>query len=172
MRLGETTILPPREHGCAVLLLASGDVRLGPWETGAVPDADIRALRQTPPCLAESGAIHPALARGQDRAWGGQTPGIVTRRRSALGVSADGKVLYYAVGVETPPKLLAQGLLAAGVHVAAQLDINWNWTRFFVFSAGPDGELGVEASLVSVEHGKRDYVGRASERDFFYVLRR
>ena len=134
-------------------------------------DAEIRALRQTPPCLVENGAVHPQLEKGQDRAWGGQTPGIVTRRRSALGVSAGGRILYYAIGVETPPKLLARGLLAAGVHAAAQLDINWNWTRFFVFSRA-GGELGIAESLVEVEHGKRDYVERASERDFFYVLRR
>jgi hypothetical protein len=172
MRLGETTILPPREGGCAVLLLANGDVRIASWSNGLVPDADVRALRQTPPCLVEGGAIHPQLQKGQDRAWGGQTPGIVTRRRSALGVSADGQVLYYAIGVETPPRLLGQGLLAAGVHAGAQLDINWNWTRFFVFSKQPGGELGVAESLVDVEHGKRDYAEHPSERDFFYVLRR
>jgi hypothetical protein len=87
-------------------------------------------------------------------------------------VSADGRILYYAIGVETPPKLLAQGLLAAGVHTAAQLDINWNWTRFFAFSSVPDTGLGVTESLVKVEHSKRDYVERPSERDFFYVLSR
>lgn len=171
MRLGETTILPPRDGGCAVLLLVNGDVRLTSWSSGVVPDAEVRALRQTPPCLVEAGVVHSRLQKGQDRAWGGQTPGIVTRRRSALGVSADGAILYYAVGVETPPKLLAEGLLAAGAHTAAQLDINWNWTRFFAFGA-VEGRLGVAEALVQVEHGKRDYVERASERDFFYVLRR
>lgn len=172
MRLGATTVLPPRDVGCTVLLLVSGDVRIAPWSSVQVADADIRALRQTPPCLVEGGAVHPQLVSGQGRAWGGKTPGIVTRRRSAIGTSADGRVLYYAVGVETSPKLLAQGLVAAGVAAAAQLDINWNWTRFFTFSAGPDGKLGVAESLVKVEHSVRDYVERASERDFFYVLRR
>jgi hypothetical protein len=172
MRWGDVTIMPPRDGGCVVLLLANGDVRVAPWSPGAVPDANVRALRQTPPCLVEAGAIHPALSKGQDRAWGGQTPGIVTRRRSAFGTSEDGRILYYAVGVETSPKLLAQGLLAAGLHVAAELDINWNWTRFFSFSTEPGGALAVGESLVDVEHGKRDYVGRPSERDFFYVLRR
>ena len=58
-----------------------------------------------------------------------------------------------------------------GLDVAAELDINWNWTRFFAFSAGSDGVPGIAESLADVEHTKRDYVGRASERDFFYVLR-
>jgi hypothetical protein len=172
MKRADVTVMPPRDGGCAVLLLASGGVRVMAWSPGAIPDAELLALRQTPPCLLDAGAIHPSLVNGQERAWGGQTPGIVTRRRSAFGISEDGRILYYAVGVETPPRLLAQGLLAAGVHAAAQLDINWNWTRFFSFSAGPGAALGVAESLVKVEHGKRDYVERPSERDFFYVLRR
>jgi hypothetical protein len=171
MRRGEVTVVPPRDGGCAVVLLSDGEVRVMSWSPGVVPEANLRALRQTPPCLLENGAVHPALAQGQERAWGGQTPGIVTRRRSAFGTSEDGAILYYAVGVETSPRLLAQGLVAAGVHVAAQLDINWNWTRFFSFSTS-GAALGVAESLVEVEHGKRDYVERPSERDFFYVLRR
>jgi hypothetical protein len=172
MRVGSTTIMPPRDTGCTVLLLASGDVRIAPQPSVGVPDADVRALRQTPPCLLEAGAVHLDLQKGRDRAWGGQTPGIVTRRRSALGLSADGRILYYAVGVETSPRLLAQGLAASGVHAAAQLDINWNWTRFFLVAADADGKLALGESLVDVEHSKRDYVDRPSERDFFYVLRR
>jgi hypothetical protein len=170
MRVGQTTIMAPREGGCTFLLLANGDVRIASFSRLALPDAEIRALRQTPPCLLEDGTIHADLSKNQDRAWGGKTPGVVTHRRSAVGLSADGRILYYAIGVETSPKLLAQGLLAAGVHVAAQLDINWNWTRFFVFSTGPDGAPGIAESLVDVEYSKRDYVERPSERDFFYVL--
>jgi hypothetical protein len=172
MRVGQTTIMAPRDSGCTLFLFANGDVRIASWPSVMSSDTEIRALRQTPPCLLENGAIHADLSKNQDRAWGGKTPGVVTHRRSAVGLSADGRVLYYAIGVETSPKLLAQGLLAAGVHVAAQLDINWNWTRFFVFRAGSDGALGIAESLLPVEYSKRDYVERPSERDFFYVLGR
>jgi hypothetical protein len=172
MRVGETTILPPRDPGCTVAILASGDVRIRRWPELAPQDAEIHALRQTPPCLVEQGALHPDLVQNRDKAWAGRTPGIVTRRRSAIGLSKDGRILYYAIGVETPPKMLGAGLIAAGIHDAAQLDINWNWTRFFVFSSSADGRLAVSQTLADVEHGKRDYVERASERDFFYVLRR
>lgn len=171
MRVGETTILPPREPGCTVALFDDG-VRIRSWPALAARDAEIRALRQTPPCLLEQGAVHPNLLAGRDKAWAGQTPGIVTRRRSAIGITEDGRTLFYAIGVETPAKLLATGLAAVGAHDAAQLDINWNWTRFLLFGPTEDGKLGVTATLAEVEHGKRDYVGRASERDFFYVLRR
>jgi len=171
MRVGGTTIVPPREPGCTIALLEGGSVRIASWQALAPLENELRFLRQTPPCLLEHGAVHPALQRGDSKPWAGQTPGIVTRRRSAIGLSQDGRILYYAVGVETPPKLLATGLLAAGAHDAAQLDINWNWTRFFLFQKEPDNRFAVVAALVDVEHSKREYVEHASERDFFYVLR-
>jgi hypothetical protein len=172
MRAFETTLLPPREQGCTIALSSEGGVAIRSWSALAPNAAELRALRQTPPCLLEQGEVHPDLLAGRDRAWAGQTPGIVTRRRSALGISEDGQTLYYALGVEASPKLLATGLLAAGATSAAQLDINWNWTRFLLFAAGEGGAPRVSTTLAPVEHTKRDYVEVASKRDFFYVLER
>jgi hypothetical protein len=73
--------------------------------------------------------------------------------------------------VEASPKLLASGLRAAGAAFAAQLDINWNWTRFLLFDVGADGKARVSAALAEVTHTKRDYVELASKRDFFYLVR-
>lgn len=172
MRLGELTVLPPREQGCTVAVFEDGSVRVRSWPALSSDAERAEAIRQTPPCLVERGAVHRELLRGNDAPWKGQTPGIVTRRRSAIGLSADGSVLYYAVGLETPARLLAEGLLAAGVHDAAELDINWNWTRFLLFGRNEEGALRVVESLVEVEHSSRSYVERPSERDFFYLLRR
>jgi len=171
MRAGAVTVLPPREEGCTIALFANGEVEIRSWPALSSRDGELAAVRQTPPCLVERGTVHSDLAKGRTKAWGGQTPGIVTRRRSALGLSADGRTLYYALGIETSPRVLAEGLAAAGVHDAAQLDINWNWTRFFTFEKSADGTLEVAKVLADVEHTRRDYVERASERDFFYVVR-
>jgi hypothetical protein len=171
MRVGATTLLPPREPGCTIAL-AADRIEIRSWPALAPRSAELRALRQTPPCLLEEGDVHPDLLAGRDRAWAGHTPGIVTRRRSALGLSEDGKTLLYALGVECSPKLLATGLRAAGARSAAQLDINWNWTRFLLFAADSTGKPRVAATLAEVDHTKRDYVEAASKRDFFYVVRR
>jgi hypothetical protein len=171
MRVGATTLLPPREPGCTIAL-AADRIEIRSWPALAPRSAELRALRQTPPCLLEEGDVHPDLLAGRDRAWAGHTPGIVTRRRSALGLSEDGKTLLYALGVECSPKLLATGLRAAGARSAAQLDINWNWTRFLLFAADSSGKPRVAATLAEVDHTKRDYVEAASKRDFFYVVRR
>ena len=172
MRVGETTLLPPREPGCTIALTAADRVEIRSWPALASRSGELRALRQTPPCLLEEGEVHPDLIAGRERAWAGHTPGIVTRRRSALGVSKDGKTLLYALGVECSPKLLATGLRAAGAASAAQLDINWNWTRFLLFAADSNGKPRVTTTLAEVDHTKRDYVEAASKRDFFYVVRR
>jgi hypothetical protein len=170
MRVAETTLLPPRDLGCTVAVLTSGAVRIRTWP--ALASAELSFLRQTPPCLLEQGNVHADLLAGRDKAWAGQTPGLITRRRSALGLSADASRLFYAIGVETSPKHLATGLLAAGAHDAAQLDINWNWTRFLLYERTETGSPAVTATLAQVEHTKRDYVAAPSKRDFFYLLRR
>jgi hypothetical protein len=171
MQMGQTTLLPPREQGCSVALFDQG-VQIRSWPALAPRSTELRALRQTPPCLVEDGAINADLQVGRDRAWAGNTPGLVTRRRSAIGLSADGRTLFYALGVEASPKQLATGLLAAGATFAAQLDINWNWTRFLLFGADAAGKPRVNASLAEVEHTSRDYVETPSKRDFFYLVAR
>lgn len=173
MKLGDTTVVPPRNEGCTLALYADGSVRLRSWPK-LVPagDAELRAFRQTPPCLVEDGAVHPDLLAGRDKAWKGQTPGIVTRRRSAVGLDESGTLLFYALGIEAPPRLLAEALRVAGAHHAAELDINWNWTRFYLYERAPDGKPRFATSLAPGEHAKSTYVERASQRDFFYVLER
>jgi hypothetical protein len=173
MKLGETTVVPARDQGCTLALYADGSVRLRSWTALASPaGVELRAFRQTPPCLLEEGAVHPDLLAGRDKAWKGQTPGIVTRRRSAIGLDQSGTLLFYALGVEAPPRLLAEALRVVGAQNAAELDINWNWTRFLLYDRDADGKPRVATSLAPGEYAKSTYVERASERDFFYVLQR
>ena len=172
MKLGEATIVPPRNEGCTLALYADGSVRLRSWPNLAPAEGELRAFRQTPPCLLEDGAVHPDLLAGRDKAWKGQIPGMVTRRRSAVGLDETGTLLFYALGVEAPPRLLAEALRVAGARHAAELDINWNWTRFFLYERDSDGKPRFATSLAPGEVPKSTYVERASERDFFYLLER
>ena len=172
MKLAETTVVPPREVGCTIALFADGAVAIRSWANVAGRSQAMTAFRQTPPCLVEQGDVHAELLAGRDKAWGGRAPGVVTRRRSALGLDRTGRTLFYAVSVEATPKLLAEGMRAVGAHDAAELDINWNWTRFLLFGDNQRGELRVSSSFVPGTYGKSTYVERPSERDFFYILRK
>jgi hypothetical protein len=172
MKRGESTIVPPRDTGCTLALYADGSIRLRTWTALSSSESEMRAFRQTPPCLVEEGAVHPDLLAGRDKAWKGNTAGIVTRRRSAVGLDESGSVLFYAVGIEATPRLLAEALRVAGARNAAELDINWAWTRFLFYGKDQEGKLRVVHSLVEGEYSKSGYVERPSERDFFYVLRK
>jgi hypothetical protein len=172
MKLGESTLLPPRDEGCTLALYTDGSVRLRSWPALADSAPAIHAFRQTPPCLLENGEVHRELSAGRDKAWKGNTNDIVTRRRSAVGLDDEGSLLFFAIGVEASPRLLAEALRMAGARHAAQLDINWNWTRFLSYERDRDGKLRVSASLVEGDYAKSGYFERPSERDFFYVLRR
>lgn len=176
MKAGELLVVPPRDVGCTVALFepTNGGVQIAPWPRLAARDGEIRAYRQTPPCLVDGGELHPDLRRNHEKPWGGFNPNLVTRRRSAVGIDAAGKVLLYAVGVEVGPRLLAEALAHAGAAQAAELDINDNWTRFALFEVDPSvGEPRVATMLLDdMVKQKSGYVARASERDFFYVVRR
>ncbi|HVU04202.1 MAG TPA: hypothetical protein VHE30_20735 [Polyangiaceae bacterium] len=165
-------VSPPRGDGCTILLGEDGDVKMGPFpELGSAVNS-APSLRETPPCLVAHGALHPSLLAGRDAAWAGHASDLSTRRRSALGLDRSGGTLFYAVGEEADPRWLAEALRLAGADVAAELDINWYWTRFLlVGDAG--GTLRPTTSLIpKMEHLPTEYVAKASIRDFFYVVRR
>jgi hypothetical protein len=174
MRVKSRTLIQPREAGCTVALLDDGTVRIRSWRALSSAATSIVSYRQTPPCLLERGELHARLQAHDQRAWGGRDPKRKTRRRSALGVDASGRTLLYALGEEADPRHLARGLQSAGAASAAQLDINWSWTRFLVFGKPtPDGKLQVTSTLIpQMVHRPTSYVARHVGRDFFYVTRR
>lgn len=172
MSLAGVTIVQPRPDGCTIALSADGRASIQPFASLEGELSRFAALRQTPPCLLDRGSLHPDLLAGRDKIWGGRVKDVVTRRRSALGIDESGRFLFYAIGVETTPRLLAEGLKFAGAATAAELDVNWNWTRFMLFGVSAGGEARVTSSLVDAQHSKLDYLERPSQRDFFYVTRR
>jgi hypothetical protein len=174
MMAEQQTLVAPRERGCTIALFADDTVRIRSWPALADATDRLRSYRQTPPCLLEQGQVHPDLVAHNERRWGGRDPKRKTRRRSALGIDASGRTLLYALGEETGPRDLAYGMKVAGASDAAQLDINWSWTRFLVFGVpAPEAELQVTSTLVpQMVHRRTGYVSRAVARDFFYLRRR
>jgi hypothetical protein len=131
--------------------------------------------RQTPPCLVSGGVLHPSIDDSvRPRIWSAAENGDVEIRRSALGVDASGRVLFYGLGEWVTARELAESMKAAGAVHAAQLDINWSYTKFLFFGRpSPGAELQVVSTLIpEIKHTRTGYVGKAAERDFFYLKRR
>jgi hypothetical protein len=124
--------------------------------------------------LLEAGELHEKLAAFNERPWGGFDPKRKTRRRSALGVDVSGRTLFYGIGEEVGPRVLAEGMRYAGAHFAAELDINWSWTRFLMFGQSTTKPgLKVTSTLIpKMVHQDRQYVEKTSARGFFYVTGR
>jgi len=175
MRLGADTFAPPKPGACTVGLSATGGLTIAPWEEVAPKEATLAAWRQTPACLFHRGVFHPALVREtMTRNWGAAVDGGVEIPRTALGVDATGRYGFFALGENTSAKALADGLLAAGAGSAAELDINWSYTRFFLFErATPESPVSIARSIgTKGQHPPRSYVEKSSERDFFYFARK
>lgn len=175
MMLDGEEFLAPREDACAVAKRKDGSFWIAPWLEMKGKNAELSFYRQTPACLVDRGTLHPDLDSDfKRRKWGGQNNGQKDTRRSAVGVDASGKVLFYGLGEWVFPKDLAVAMKAAGAVSAAELDINWSYTRFLLMGRPtPSEPVQVLSTLVpKIEHSKRGYVEKAATRDFFYVTRK
>jgi hypothetical protein len=164
--------VPPREEGCTIAIFRDNSVRIAPWTELSGSVGEMVAYRQTPPCLLEKGELHPKLAARVEAPWGGQNPKIKTRRRSAIAIDASGRVLMYGFSEEASARELAEGLKTLGASAAAELDINYYWTRFLLFGKPKaDAPPEVTSTLVKMQHRRAGYVRKPEPRDFFYVKR-
>lgn len=174
MMVGPDVFLPPREDACTIGLVRDGTVRIGEWTSLQAAVGEWRAYRQTPPCLLIDGELNPALeSEWKRRRWGGAVDGKKEVRRSAMGVDATGQILFFGIAEEANARDVAAGMKAVGAVHAAQLDINWSYTRFVLYrssDSGPPQEAGF--LMPGLKHSSGEYVHRSSTRDFFYVTRR
>lgn len=175
MRIGDDAFLPPRDEACTVAFVNDGSLRIRTWTTLAPAAATLAWFRQTPPCLVEQGALNPVLLRDpRTRLWGTSETGELPIRRSALGIDASGETLLYGLGEWITPKGLAAAMVAAGAVDAAELDVNWSYTRFLLYRPGKPGQAPevTETLVPKIKHATHEYVVKPAERDFFYLLRR
>jgi hypothetical protein len=172
MRLGSQLFVKPRPDACTIVLRAPNQVAIGTFSRLPLGAGD--SFRQTPPCLVEDGKLNPLLASERStKKWGGAEDGRKDIRRTALAIDESGSTLYFAFADWITAKELGVALEKAGVRSAAELDINWSFTRFLFFAPAEDGSgLEVSATLVDqIEHRKKGYVQKSEPRDFFYVTR-
>jgi hypothetical protein len=168
-----SVFLPPRDGACTIAIDKNGKVRVANWETLAPSVADMKAYRQTPPCFFDEKGDHPLLGK-DDKKWGLSAEGKMEIRRSALGVDRSGRALVFGLGEWVLPKNMGSAMKLAGVTAAAELDINWSFTRFnFYGRPSPKAPVEVTGTLIpQLVHTKKSYVAEIAPRDFFYVKKR
>lgn len=155
--------------GCSFARLADGSFRVYPHTRMQPLLEGFRWFRQTPPCLIEDGKKNLDTENEfKAKKWGGAEDGNKEIRRSAVGLAKDGRTLYFAIGDYLTASWLADGLLAAGLDNAAELDINYSYTRFIMYQPAAGGELSVSSPLLTdLKAPRSEYWKEPSTRDFF-----
>lgn len=173
MMIGGVELLPPRDIACTFARYKEGGFRIATFSKIKGEVESMLYYRQTPPCLVEDGELHQALASEYAKGWGATVSGDTVIRRSAIGLSRDGKTLFYGLGEAMTAQSIARGMRAAGSHWAAELDVNHSYPRF-LFYERPDPAsppLATSAIIPGIDYQKDQYVTRPSPRDFFYLTR-
>jgi len=174
MMLDGDEYVPPIDDACAVALFKDGSIRIATWSELAPHVEQMRAWRQTPPCLVEDGVVNERLpSEFRTRKWGAAQGGKRDIRRSAIGFDASGRSLVYVFADWVTASDLAAALKQMGLKSAAQLDINWSYTRFFLFERRADGVPQIRETLIpKLKFNRARYIEKKSYRDFFYVTKR
>ena len=170
MRVDGVTLVRPRAKSCTIAMSQDDRLEVGTWERFAETHKELRWWRQTPGCMWENGKLHVGLTIDDNTAWGATVDGDTVIRRSAVGVSEDGNVLYVGIGDSTSARSIALAMKHAGAQSVAQLDVNWSFPKFVTVARSEDGgELVCVPISKGFEYDASDFLRKAYPRDFIYL---
>jgi hypothetical protein len=153
----------------SIVTYRNGETQIGAWGAG-VParGVAIASVRQNLPLLIDHGVPASSVAGCGASCWGATIGNQTAVARSALGIRADGQ-LVWAAGEGLAVNQLATGLVAAGVQRAVELDINPDWVAGYLYlhhAAAPVTPIPV----VPGQYGIYGHLLLPYSRDFFSVL--
>ena len=156
--LDGVTYKPLRDGAASFVVYKDGVASVGMWGRDFEMGPNVEAVRQnldliidngggypfpggnpSPKDVAAPGVPAPGLDNNQNGAWGDTLGNKVLVWRSAVGVTADGAIVYgYGSGLGA--RSLADLMLRAGCVRAMELDINPAWTTFNFYKATTPGD--------------------------------
>jgi len=165
--------IEPHPKSCTIVMQPSDVISIRSWEELSSKESEYVWYRQTPMCMVESGALHPGLTMEENTYWGATLDKETIIRRSAMGISEDGKTLFVGIGEATSAVAIAKAMQFAGSFHVAQLDVNFSYPKFV--SIGPKSpgasDLELKGLVKTFEFKPDDYIKRPHTRDFFYLTR-
>jgi hypothetical protein len=162
---GLVTVHPKNGLG-TLAIYRDGSLRMGAWGEDIQPSSEMAAYRQNGPLAIKDGQRSTLVAKPSY--WGYTISGDTVTWRSGLGLSQDGRTLYYLAGPSLSIQTLTDAMQAAGLWTAMQLDINKYWVHFVAIHP-VDGQLICEPldEKDMKVHPNRYLVGFS--HDFFYI---
>jgi hypothetical protein len=154
----------------SIVTYTDGTTDIGSWHH-EVPAAGkkIASVRQNLPLLIDHG--HAAASVNCITCWGATLGGITDPARSALGITADGHLIW-AGGEHLTPSQLADALLAARVVRAVELDINPEWVNAYLYAHHHGHGPVVPIPVLAGQNGIPGEFLAPWSRDFFSVVAR
>lgn len=129
------TLYYPMKKGLATIeRLTNGTVNIVDWTGSSTVPADVVMARQNLPLLVNDGAVTTLTTN--PAAWGSTLHGVPDVWRSALGIDANGNLIYAAAPYQTGASLAHFMVLLHCVR-AMELDINPAWPVLATYS-GPN----------------------------------
>jgi hypothetical protein len=126
------TLYFPMVKGAATLIqYQDGSVDIKAWDGGKRPGTDVLMARQNLSLLINDSL--PTKSTSNNALWGATLHGVPAVWRTALGIDAQGNLIYAAAPAQTSHSL---ALLMSKLHVvrAMQLDINPAWPIFVTYA--------------------------------------
>jgi hypothetical protein len=161
----------PLQSGLAsIVTYSDGTTNIGSWHR-EVPAAGKRvvSIRQNLTLLIDHGV--PASTAGCDSCWGATLGGVADPARSALGITATGRLIWVG-GENLTVDQLVGALMGAHVVRAAELDINPEWVAGYFY--GHRGGKGPVAPVpaMAAQNGIPGQFLTPWSRDFFTIVAR
>jgi hypothetical protein len=164
------TIVPLRTGAASFVVYKDGTFALGQWGPDVSMTPNVVSVRQNLDLLVENGQVVPAAYDANSSAWGATLGGGLYVWRSALGITANGALLYVG-GPGLDIYNLANIMVHAGAVRAMELDINTDWVNFSTYQPATAGGQAAGANGSELLAGMSGGPGRYFEpwwaRDFF-----
>ena len=133
------TILPLRTGAASFVVYKNGSATVGQWGRDITMGSDIASVRQNLNLLVDNGQVVPGASTLSSTQWGATLGGGLYVWRSALGVTANGALVYVG-GPGLDILDLGNILVRAGAVRGMELDINTDWVNFSSYQpSSPNG---------------------------------
>ena len=166
---GGKTAAPLRTGAASMVFYKDGRLDVVRWSPEML-GPDVVAVRQSLILLVDNGAITPEVTSDSQASWGLTFTGAASVWRTAIGIRADGS-LVFVCGPAMSVRTLAEIVQAAGAVRAMQLDINYSWTNFMTYTH-PSHGVAVPHMINSDAVPNPYRYLYPSSRDFVAVLAR
>lgn len=157
--------VPPRNGLATLAFYHNGQIQIGVWGQDINPSPDLVAYRQNGLMIVQMGQLTSQI--DDPRYWGYTITRSTVTWRSAIGLDASRKILYYFAGPYLNINTLAAAIQDAGVQTAMELDINNYWVHFNSFTY-QSGVLKPVPLMKAMTDGADRFL-RPYDRDFFYL---